>query len=362
MPGLLLCRVRSLFALPFPRKGCCFMARLAAVEKAGYYPTPPEEVRLICSRIKSEPGTKISILDPCCGEGDALKEMAQTLRDQGADVTTYGIELEEGRAGNARKNLDHVICSPYEDAIVTPLAFSYIWLNPPYMDCGSERAEAVFLRNLTGGSGKLQAGGLLGFCIPEHVLRDTALLLASRFEDIKVYRFTGENYPAYHQIVVFGYRRAKRPIAEEIVETKNALISLIGSRLPSLDADDGGVFDVPPSSREVKVFKPARPDPEEIRSALAASSAWRRAWELLPRVQASSMKRPVLPLKPAHIAVAIAAGAVGGSMGDHVLVGRADKVLDKTVIPEEDGTTEIQTERVVTTVRVFTQNGVYDLR
>jgi len=49
-------------------------------------------------------------------------------------------------------------------------------------------------------------------------------------------------------------------------------------------------------------------------------------------------------------------------MGDHVLVGRADKVLDKTVIPEEDGTTEIQTERVVTTVRVFTQNGVYDLR
>lgn len=338
------------------------MARIASLEKAGYYPTPPEETKLICSRLKAAPGSRISVLDPCCGEGDALKEMAQALREQGAEVTSYGIELEEDRAKSARRKLDRVICSPYEDAVVTPQAFSFLWLNPPYMDYGSERAEAVFLKDLTGSSGKLQAGGLLGFCIPEHVLKDTALLLASRFENIKVYRFSEINYSAYRQVVVFGYRRSKRPTTEEVVETKNLLVPLIGSRLPSLDADDGVAFNIPPSSREVKVFKPAHPDPEEIRSALVASSAWRRAWDLLPRVQASSMKRPVLPLKPTHIAVAIAAGAVGGSMGVHILVGRADKVVEKTVIPEENGATEIQTERVVTTVRIFTNKGVFDLK
>ena len=200
-----------------PGRAVSKLARIASLEKAGYYPTPPEEVRLICSRIKSEPGTKISILDPCCGEGDALKEMAQTLRDQGADVTTYGIELEEGRAGNARKNLDHVICSPYEDAIVTPLAFSYIWLNPPTWTA-VRKSRSGFSQEPDRRVRQAPGRWPLGFCIPEHVLRDTALLLAS-LEDIKVYRFTGENYPAYHQIVV-RVPQAKRPIAEEIVETK----------------------------------------------------------------------------------------------------------------------------------------------
>ena len=258
MPGLLLCRVRSLFALPFPRKGCCPMARLASIEKAGFYPTPPEETELICSRLTAEPGSKIAILDPCCGEGIALERMANALRKQGADVVSYGIELEEGRAKSAQDHLDHVICSPYEDAMVTPHAFSFMWLNPPYMHYGSERAEVVFLRDLTDPSkGKLQPGGLLGFCIPERILKESALLLAIRFRNLRVYRFTDKNYPMYRQIVVFGYRREKRPATEEIQKAKEWLSNL--DAIPALDTDDGIAFAVPPATKEVKTFKPAQP-------------------------------------------------------------------------------------------------------
>jgi len=47
--------------------------RLAAQAKMGYYPTPPLVVSLISGiLIRSSPG-KIRILDPCAGEGHALK-------------------------------------------------------------------------------------------------------------------------------------------------------------------------------------------------------------------------------------------------------------------------------------------------
>lgn len=337
------------------------MARLASIEKAGFYPTPLEETDLICSRLTAEPGSKIAILDPCCGEGIALERMAKALQAQGADIVSYGIELEEGRAKSAQDHLDHVICSPYEDAVVTPQAFSFMWLNPPYMDYGYERAEVVFLKDLTDpNKGKLQPGGLLGFCIPEYILKEAALLLAIRFQDIKVYRFT-ENYPVYRQIVVFGYRRKKRPSTDEFRETKEWLSNL--DIIPRLDANDGVKFNVPQSNKEVKTFKPAQPSKDEVTNALQQSTAWKKAEELLPRLkQIQDRKPPVLPLKTAHIAVAIAAGAIGGSMGNHLLVGRSKKVVDSIVVPDEKGMTETQTERVITTVRVFSRDGIFDLK
>jgi hypothetical protein len=340
------------------------MARLASVEKAGFYPTPPEETELVCSRLTAEPGSKIAVFDPCCGEGIALEEMAKSLQAQGEDVTSYsyGVELEEGRARKAHGHLDRVICSPYEDATITPHSFPFMWLNPPYMDFGDERAEVVFLRDLTDPvKGKLQPGGLLGFCIPEQILKQAALLLAVRFQSIKVYRFTEKSYPAYRQIVVFGYRREKRPSPEEFRETKEWLCSL--DIIPRLNVKDGMLFNIPPSTKEVLTFKSAQPSEEEVMTALQRSSAWKKAEESLPQLKGvQDMQPPILPLKTAHIAVAIAAGAIGGSMGNHLLVGKSKKVVDTKTVPDEKGITKTQTERVVTTVRVFSPDGVFDLK
>ena len=48
-------------------------------------------------------------------------------------------------------------------------------------------------------------------------------------------------------------------------------------------------------------------------------------------------------------------------MGDHILVGKSEKVVDVSIIPDEKGMKEVQTERVVTTVRVFAQDGYHNL-
>lgn len=338
------------------------MARIASLEKAGYYPTPPEEVALICSRLRAEdPEAGINILDPCCGEGAALREMAKAL---GTRVTTYGIEIEETRARAAKKNLNRVIHSAYEDAEVTPFAFSFLWLNPPYMEMGDRtRAEVVFLRDLTAPDrSKLQPGGLLGYCIPVYVLKDAAMLLAVRFERISVYRFTKKNYPNYKQIVVFGYKRAGTNHRPQEIAKRLRELGENPEKLPPLDVADGIVFSVPPSRREVKTFCGSFLEPEEVVEALKSSSIWDEVKQVAPAPKVSRLKPPVLPLKPAHIALAIAAGAVGGNMGTHLLVGKTEKVVDTNTITDEKKTLKIQTERYVTAVRVFTPEGIFELK
>jgi len=106
------------------------MARIASEQKGGFYPTPPAQVDLIAKRLRAEKGEKLNLFDPCAGDGAALLGFAKTLRKQGAEVVTYGVELEKERAEKAKAKIDHVICAPYEDTRVTPHSMSYMWLNP----------------------------------------------------------------------------------------------------------------------------------------------------------------------------------------------------------------------------------------
>lgn len=99
--------------------------------------------------------------------------------------------------------------------MVSPGVFSFLWLNPPYTEIDGQRAELVFLRDLYD---KLVPGGLLGYCVPETVLRNFRVLgvIASRFKPAAVYRFTPKNYPVFGQVVLFAYRRRKSPPPEEL--------------------------------------------------------------------------------------------------------------------------------------------------
>lgn len=69
--------------------------------KMGYFPTDEEHVRLIKQAINF-PKTQVNILDPCCGEGLALKAFAEN-----ENAATYGIELDESRGHTAQKNLNN---------------------------------------------------------------------------------------------------------------------------------------------------------------------------------------------------------------------------------------------------------------
>lgn len=346
------------------------MARLASEAKGGYFPTPPEEMALAVARIKVKGGSTVNLLDPVAGTGVALKQMADHISFLGALPVTYGVELENSRADEAKENLDYVLKGGYEEMRMTHKSVSCMYLNPPYDERFGMRTENIFFRNLTEPDKYLQDRGLLMFCIPQAVLKDCSYLLAGRLEDIRVYRFTDKNYPAFKQVMVYGYRRKVKagPESQEIRKWLQKLGESGPEALPALDEPDGYYYQIPPADKKVALFRGSYFDPAEVARDIDSSPAWSSIEDLLlpPNVRHDTklQGRFILPPKEMMLAVAIVSGAAGGNMGgDHLLVGITKKVANTTFEEYEDGRgrKEITTERHVTVCRVFTPQGVHIL-
>ena len=132
--------------------------RLEGQSKLGYYPTPDQTLELLLTWLSTpEPGLR-RYLDPCCGKGQALAAIASAH----TPAETYGIELSDLRAAEARQALLHVINTGYEYAVLTDETFSLVLLNPPYdgenETGGGTRMEETFLINTTS---RLAADGVL---------------------------------------------------------------------------------------------------------------------------------------------------------------------------------------------------------
>lgn len=357
------------------------MARLASEQKLGFYPTPTKEMELILKRVKIESEEEVTILDPCAGEGDALNLAQRHLEDMGGIVTSYGVEIEESRAESAKKKIDHLIHCGYEEMISSKEAVSFMYLNPPFQEVNGERAEKKFLRELT--YDRISPNGLFIFNIPQPVLYDCSDLLTRRFDDLKVYRFTDDNYDNYKQVIVYGRRRRKlsaQEIKEELSirqkkrdEMKQYLMKVASQSkdvLPPLDTEDWDevTYHIYAPDSPMKNFYSNRITSEDILESLKVESdinekVWNKMQDTEIHDNGSSIT-PAMDLKTAHIATAIASGALPENMGNHLLVGVTKRTSqEKEQINEKSG----KKEHVVTTkpqslVRVFHQSGIYDLK
>ena len=104
--------------------------RLEGQSKLGYYPTPQQTLTNLLAWLSTTGSdeTPRRYLDPCCGKGEALAAIATAH----GPAETYGIELSDVRAVDARQRLTHVINTGYEYAVLVDETFSLIQLNPPY--------------------------------------------------------------------------------------------------------------------------------------------------------------------------------------------------------------------------------------
>jgi hypothetical protein len=346
------------------------MARLASEAKGGFFATPVDEMELVLRGLHVDEGKEDDpyfIYDPCCGEGVALSMLSEEMKRIGAkQCRAYGAELEAGRAEFAQDILDVVIADGYQNVRTEP-KFSLLWLNPPYQDGFSERTELTFLRALTGAKqGVLIKGGWLLFCIPQYVLKDTAGVLSARFQDIAVYRFTDANYETFKQVVVLA-RFGKAPASEQ-KRTYKALITIgEGEKdlLPTLE--EMMPIIVPPCDQPTApMFRAGPMDLLELAKDIQDSPLFEEITKrLVPVGSAVAMKRPLLPLKAAHMGVAIASGAVGGNMGTHFISGVTKQRTDvEPIIDEETGKRkgERTTLHFTSIVRAFTPAGIFDLK
>jgi len=133
--------------------------RLEGIAKAGYYPTPSSVVERVGALIRParhSPRQALRLLDPCCGTGAALRQLAHAIGGE-----TYGIEIARDRADEAQAALDHLICGSSFAVRLAHGAFSCLWLNPPYdYDDESKRLEHAFPTTMTRA---LCPGGVLVF-------------------------------------------------------------------------------------------------------------------------------------------------------------------------------------------------------
>ena len=329
--------------------------RLAAQAKGGYYPTPERVVEMMAGVIGAPSGhhnrnmETLRVLDPCCGGGDAVAQLAEGLRGRTSlPVFTHGVELHRDRAEEAERKLDRVLAADLFATSIANGAFGLLYLNPPYdWDSEDKRVEHAFLTHCTR---YLVEGGLLVFIVPRQRLAVSARYLSTHYERMRCWAFPDPEREVFDQVALLGYRKADPTPDASAVETVLGWSDgdpdgLGGLRYPFFTAPSTPGGDVLFATRSVD---PVAAAAEARRSGLWAST------EITDTLWPArdSRTRPLMPLRRGHMAMLVAAGFLDNLVlegdGRRILVkGRTGKEM---VLVEETLQKEVHREKLKTTV------------
>jgi hypothetical protein len=328
--------------------------RLAAQVKGGYYPAHEEAVTHAASFLQPPSGEPFTILDPCAGEGAALRQLSGLLGCPPSQ--NYAIELDDSRAATLKAMMPdaHVLApADFFGCRASFGSFSLIWLNPPFdYSYGGNRVEEQFLWRATEW---LMPRGVMALVCPEDVVEEHSgarQYLARHYEYITVEPFP-ESYRPFNEVVVFGHKRS-RPGADQAV------------RPPSwgtVQAPKGHRYLIPPSNGP-RLFQKIEPTEPELQRMLAGSPL-RSHLNSPPKAAVPS---PPLPLGIGHVALLLASGHLDGVVQPegklpHVVRGTSRKhsfTSDVTDTENDDGSTTTRTtisERIDLMIRTVDCSG-----
>ncbi len=338
--------------------------RLAAQAKMGYYPTPQSVVSLIKNILVRNGKGNTRLLDPCTGEGTALKQIGEML-----SAETYGIELDTERGRLAKENLTQCLITDYMAIRISNQAFSMLYLNPPYdwairndEVSASERYERTFLRNTIR---YLIPNGILIYLIPQVRLdKNIAKILAYRFKDVKVLRFPEDEYKTFKQIVLFGVLK-KRAEHDDNLARYLTDIGHCKNIVPFLDKTDCE-YAVPPSPAIKNfLFRTTRIDPKELEIEVSQYGLREKINRLVKPLTLSEQIKPIMPLRQGHLAQLLACGMMNGVVFNKdgripLLVKGITRKEVETRTEHEDGKEKIiETDKIVITINAINKHGEF---
>ena len=285
--------------------------KLAAQAKGGFYPTPPRVVDLIAELIHTPSGAynrgrdTLRILDPCCGAGEALAQLAQRLdRPNALPIETYGVELHRDRAQEAEERVDHALASDLFATSIANGAFGLLHLNPPYdFDSEDKRTEHAFLTHCTR---YLADSGLLVFIVPRQRLAVSARYLSTHYGRMRCWAFPDPEREVFDQVVLMGYRKAD-PVPDVHAE-RMVMEWAVGEpeQLRSRPYTDYSPETTPAGDI---LFTTRTVDPVAAASEARRSGLW-ASTEITDTLWPArdSRTRPLMPLRRGHMAMLVAAG------------------------------------------------------
>jgi predicted RNA methylase len=365
--------------------------RLAAAAKAGFYPASPVAIEGILKHIHlADKEKEHSILDPCCGEGHAICQLAEGLGVKPSEV--YAVELDLGRTKVARETLpEGNVLGPasFMGTQISGYSFSLAYVNPPF-DFelgGNRREEQTFVMRSTH---LLAAKGVLVLVMPIDKImgnRQFVEYLDCYFEDLQMYRLPDGHRP-YKEVVVFG-RKRKIELPRDSMERfgvfhqrgwqwnyymKAEDIPALGDvqpkswrgSTPSWDREDAVQTWAIERGWKPGTFKKIAFTDEELIEVVGNSPLGRHLLEVEPR----PIPRPPLPLDRGHLGLILASGILDGVVeskyGPHVVRGSSTKVeyynreaSDSTEDPDTGAVTtkDVYSQRMVTIIRCVTADG-----
>lgn len=299
------------------------IGRLMNNVRLGYYPTDPDNIAHILRGIRFPEGITTNLLDPCCGCGKALRQLAQ-----GNNCFAYGVELDEYRAEEAQSRLHRVGVGSFFHSRISGDAFHALLLNPPYLSVmneggGRARHEKRFLiESLC----HLMVGGLLIYIIPYYRLTsDICRILSDNIEDVSVWRFTDSEFKKFKQAVILGLRKRRSDDPEAARRLEQYAFDW--SRIPCVTELEEDRYALPAIPKTVELFKGEKFNEKELEQQLRRSDSFKR---LLSKSELDSAdKHPLLPLSIGQIGLVGGSGMINGLIEcdtPHIIKGRIIKV------------------------------------
>lgn len=340
------------------------MARLESRAKGGYFPTPPPAAETIANilqhrRHRAGRTGPARFLDPCCGEGAALQQIADIAQNapHATDLETYGIELNQERARHAQKRLDHTLNADLFSSSIANNAFSFMLLNPPYdnetpdEEEKGKRTELAFLQRCT--NYLIPGGGILAFIIPANRIPPCARFLAAHYFGFQLIPFPENEAQRFNQITITAYRRT-HPVANRRQEQ---ILREWAGRPPPPEPATPMTLDPAAKPQEI-LFTSIFFDPQTIAAEAAANGLWTHP-SFTGRIEPPHEERklPLMPLRKGHVALLTAAGFLDNMVleapdtGQRILVkGRAVK---ERILKEHTEEKQVWTEVVRTSVNAM---------
>jgi len=353
--------------------------RLQGISKMGYYPCPPQTLNSIVELLSVRTtGTKIRLLDPCCGNGEAISRIAEELKNRGANVHTIGVELSPQRALTSQgdPHIDLAISADWKEVAISNISCSLLYLNPPYdTEVGNTgdgkpraRLEYQFLRNTVR---TLQHDGVLVYIVPERILTDpkVARYLTSNFSNISTHRLPEDEFETFKQIVLFGRKKARAMAENDLMEEM-----ILNAQSGGFRAIDGMInanlvspYHLPRMnvSDEKFTIKKTSLSTNEIIQAMQTqknaldSGPWA---DLQPKYNSAEF-HPIIPLRTGHVGSLIASGQMRTvDLGDRVAKGKAIKETRAydaggNQVPLDDYEAAVMKEVFNTTVTTLNESG-----
>ena len=302
------------------------VGRLMNNIKLGYYPTDPDNISLILNGVQFPEGVTTNLLDPCCGCGKALRQMAD-----GNNCYTYGVELDNARADEAQTRLHRVGFGSFFFSQVSRESFHLLFLNPPYLSVlnesgGRARHEKRFLIESLGA---LAIGGLLVYVIPYYRLTpDICRVLADNFENLGLWRFTDAEFKKFKQVALLGTRKRRDTESQDTRWLE--WFAAHPDSIPCLTELPEGHYPLLARPLEVKTFRGEKFNEKELERQLSRSDSFQR---MMARSELDSgIKRPPLPLSISQIGLIGGSGLINGLIEcdtPHIIKGRIVKVTRK---------------------------------